>query len=503
LDKSKPSTHEDKSYRLLGFDTAGELFVHDEKILRGIYPEYETLYRNILETCEKNQFSTLGIVKTWEFNGTLSQDENFNLVLEHERIPFITYPHEWPATMLKDAALFHIGLFIQLEKYGLILKDWHPYNILFKNTDPVFIDFLSIIPIDALKNVDYLNPLHTPLFFGSIWDTHAKYLFEMYQRMYLPFILLPLELMVQKKYNQARKRMLQTTLNASTTTISPHEVFGFNIFKRVLFGERESIKKISLINRAHFSHKFFKFLIRELNHLDIKPASSDYVKYYELKNENFDFKPTAEWTNKQVVVYNTIQQLKPLTVLDVACNTGWFSILAAKNGCEVVAIDIDEASINWLYEYVKTEHLTILPLVIDITRSNEEIFPIVQNESIYQKRLTKSTPLIKSVENRLQCDMVLVLALIHHLALGQNMSFTQLFKILGILSKKYLILEFVPKNDDLIISDPDFFPAYKLDPNSFEWYTLENLVNELKKVFKTIEIVDSYPETRKLLICKK
>jgi SAM-dependent methyltransferase len=489
--------------RLIGFDTAGELFQDDEKILRGIYPEYESLYRDVLENCEKNNLFQYGIVNTAERKGFFDPEHTFNLLLEHERVPFITYPHEWSASMLKDAALFHIDLFIQLEKYGLTLKDWHSYNILFKNTEPIFIDFLSIIPIGNLEKEEYLNPPQVPLFFGRFWDTRSNFLYEMYRRMYVPYFLLPMTIMAQKKYKIARKRIFETTLNASNTTITPSEVFGINIVRRILFEVRKTLKKISLTESHQSKQKFFIKLRNELDHLDVQPPSSAYVNYYNLKNENFDFKPTADWTNKQLVVYNALQELKPQTVLDIACNTGWFSIVAANLGSSVVAVDIDESCVDKLYEYAKNEHLSILPLVIDITHATEDVFPLNQDELIYQKRMTHTTPLLISAERRLQCDMVLVLALIHHLVLGQNMDFNQIRKTLDPLSNKYLLIEFIAKTDNLIVEDPDFFPAFKANPDAFDWYTMENLMVELKTVFKTIDIVDSYPETRKLLICKK
>lgn len=502
IDINSPSHKHDKK-RLIGFDTAGELFQEDGKILRGIYPEYETLYTQIQAICEKHQLFSQGIVSTREFTGVLEHHENFHLILEHERIPFITYPHEWPASMLKDAAIFHVRLFALLEKNGLILKDWHPWNILFKDTTPVFVDFLSIIPGESLEKVDYLSPPRPPLFFGSFWDSRTKYLFEMYRRMYVPYFLLPLHMMAQKKYKKARSLMLKTTLNASTKVIRPREVFGFNVAGRLLYGGRETAKKIMLMQRSAGKQKFLDTLNSELKDLDVKAVESPYVKYYELKKENFDFTPSSGWTNKQVAVRDAIQKFRPATVLDIACNTGWFSILAAKNGCGVVAVDIDEACVDRLYEYAKTEHLPILPLVADITHSSEEVFPTAQKENIYQNRMCDTSPLLLSLEKRLPCDMVLCLALVHHLVLGQNMSFATLANILDALSKKYLVLEFVPKTDELIVGEPEFFPAYCSNPASFEGYTLENLTRELQKTFASIEIVNSSPDSRKLLICEK
>lgn len=72
--------------------------------------------------------------------------------------------------MLKDAALLHIDLFIRLGRHGLVFKDWHPYNILFKGTNPVFVDFGSIIPTDQLLNEAYLTPPRVTPPFGLLWQ---------------------------------------------------------------------------------------------------------------------------------------------------------------------------------------------------------------------------------------------------------------------------------------------------------------------------------------------
>jgi SAM-dependent methyltransferase len=491
------------STRLIGFDTAGELFLNEEKIYRKVFRNYVPLYRHVLEICRKNDLFEKGIVTTRELKDRGDLEPEFGLLLEHERIRFITYPHEWSASMLRDAAGFHIDLFGMLERYGLTLKDWHPYNVLFTFTEPVFVDFFSIIPIDDLEKEEYLSPPKPPAVFSWFWDTRSKYLFEMYRRMYIPYFLLPLTLMAQKRQGKARELLLATTLNASARVIAPGDVFEKRIVGRLRYEFREGLKKIYLCEGSVGKHNFFSRLLSEQQNLDVKPDSSAYVRYYELKNENFDVIPTPEWTNKQRAVNNAIQEFKPGTVLDIACNTGWFSILAAKNGCDVVAVDIDESCVDKLYEYAKNERLHILPLVLDISHAADEVFPSVEEGEPYHKRLTGRHPLIIAAEKRLQCDMVLILALVHHLVLGQNTSFSALLDIVNSLARHSLVLEFVPKDDELVVGDPDFFPAYRKNPGGFEWYTLENLVSELEKAFSTITIVDSYPETRKLLICKK
>ena len=489
--------------RLVGFDAASEVFFSQDKVIRGIYPGNGALYRKVLRTCEVHDLFRLGIVATRELNVNPYPDLHYELVLEHEKIPFISYPHEWTTSMLKDAALFHIDMYMKLGLHDLTIKDWHPLNILFKGTEPVFVDFASIIPIDNLQDEEYLTPPHVPAPFQHVWDTTSAYLYEMYQRMFVPYFLLPLYLMHQKSHKDARLRMFQTTLNASHSVISKSEVFRrFNI-ARIVYSTREVYKKFALIDQQRYKPRFLKMLRNEIEGLNVSPRTSAYSSYYNEKKENSDFEPSAQWTNKQIAIYDAIKQLKPKTVLDVACNTGWFSILAAKQGCQVVAIDIDEACVNTLYDRARREKISILPLVMDLSNLTPDVFPIKYENEQRRSLIASEAPILLSTEKRLKCEMVLALAIIHHLCLGQGKSFPDVIRILNPFCEKYLVLEFIDKEDELIRDEISFFPDYCKNKSDFEWYNIENLTSLLKKYFTYVEIKDSQPETRKILICKK
>lgn len=64
-------------------------------------------------------------------------------IVEHERVPFTSYPYEWPAEMLYAAAELTLDLAEKSLDDGLGLKDATPYNVLFKGPQPVFVDLLS------------------------------------------------------------------------------------------------------------------------------------------------------------------------------------------------------------------------------------------------------------------------------------------------------------------------------------------------------------------------
>jgi SAM-dependent methyltransferase len=230
---------------------------------------------------------------------------------------------------------------------------------------------------------------------------------------------------------------------------------------------------------------------------------SAYSSYYEDKNEAFASEPNAQWTNKQHGVHRALTTMKPRTVLDLGSNTGWFSMLAAKLGSSVVAVDLDEASIDRLFADARRENADILPLVANLVRPLPPLNAKIFADEPSLSRIGDAGPLIALPNERLKSEMVMALAIVHHLALGQSHPFDEIASILGGLAMKYLCVEFVELNDEMITSDRGFFPAYNASPVSFTWYSKENFISALRFQFDTIDEVPSHPETRTLLLCSR
>src|SRR5690606_22540322 len=71
---------------------------------------------------------------------TAGEEDSPEVVLRHERIPFISYPYEWTFSMLKDAARLHLDLLLAAVPEGIITKDGTAYNLQWRGAQPVFID---------------------------------------------------------------------------------------------------------------------------------------------------------------------------------------------------------------------------------------------------------------------------------------------------------------------------------------------------------------------------
>jgi SAM-dependent methyltransferase len=489
--------------RLVGFDTVGEPFAYGDRILRGIYRGHGASVRHILSVCQKHDLFAHGIVRTHELFESPVPHLDYEIVLEHERVPFVSYPHEWSASMFKVAALMHVALYERLAEHGLTLKDWHPLNILFSGTRPVFVDFTSIVPIDSLASEPHLKDSVPPKWFGGMWDATSKAVYEMYRLMYEPYFGLPLAMMDRGHQAKARQRIYETTLNTGDDVITRREVFGDSLLRRILYELDNRRLQLTLRDRTKEKRPFFRAVRQSIARRKASLKGSAYSSYYEDKNEAFSPEPSEAWTNKQHGVYEALVQLKPATVLDLGSNTGWFSMLAAKLGSAVVAVDLDEASIDRLFAEARREGMDILPLVANLVRPLPALKAKTFANEPSLSLIGEGNDVVTPPDTRLQCEMVIALAIVHHLALGQGHSFDEIAAIFDRLATKYLCVEFVDIQDPMVTGERTFFPAYNSAPDNFTWYAKENFIAALKWHFNDIEEVQSHPETRTLLICRK
>jgi len=121
---------------------------------------------------------------------------------------------------------------------------------------------------------------------------------------------------------------------------------------------------------------------------------------------------------------------------------------------------------------------------------------------ILNSRIKGEAPLLLAAQKRLKCDLVLALAMIHHLTLGMGMDFEAAIGLLASFSEKYLVIEFVVKEDPLIVGEPDFFKAFFHNPHGFDWYTQQGCHEVLSRHYHKVEVAD-LTGSRVLFICSQ
>jgi len=422
-------------------DPSGIVLKYNGRILRLVKIEQEQHLRKMVEIpvihqlIKSRSIPATDILPEKEFKrleNELSslrhvQFSDFALCLEHEAIPFPSYPYEWAPEMLHCAAEFTLDICLKILNQNLGLKDATPYNILFRGTNPVFVDFLSFETRDPTD---------------QIWTPYAQF---------VRTFLLPLLV------NQQNKIPLNQIFLNKADGLEPENVYqlmsGYKLIKPSVFtlvtlptlfsrlpqsDQNESMiyqrKKAPSKEMAKFIlEHILKGLQKHVRRLMPKQNKSKWTDYFR-KEESYS---KDEFKTKEKIVLRLLQQLKPKKLLDVGCNTGHFSILAAQNNASVVAIDSDSAVIGTLWREARKSSLDILPLVVEICRPSPSIG---WDNAEYLSFIKRSKGVF---------DTVLMLAVIHHMSVTSRIPFEAIAKKSSELTTRHLIIEFVSPEDPM------------------------------------------------------
>lgn len=428
-------------------DGAGKVFWWKGEVFRAIRTGYDKFYRDLSSNEHIHSLFEAGLVPAEVTEYTL---DDYPLVLRHKRIPHISYCMEWSSEMLKDAAIMTCNLSMKLLELGLTIKDAHPWNVLFHAGRPFFVDWGSIVPTNSQPQPTW------PYIEFRAW------------------FLCPLYLM------SAGRNDLAHTLLSETVNPPLYDDIIRLLFMRIpvihelrfILADRKARIKNNTLDQG-----FFYELDKMIRSITIATNKTEWTDYEG--SDKYPLTPSNEWPTRINTIYTLLQKTKPRTLLDIGCNRGWYSKLAIQQGIEVISIDIDESSINSLYDYTKQTNCSILPLILDFCRPT----PPHGLVNSYQDATT-----------RLRAEMVFALAVTHHLVFKRNLSFEAIAKQLSEFTEKWLIVEFVPA-DDIHVS--------KWICDQYTWYTIENFIKALKKYYHQVEITESSPSPRKLLLCSK
>jgi precorrin-6B methylase 2 len=358
------------------------------------------------------------------------------LVLTHERIPVVSYPYEWSFSMLRDAALLQLDLHLAALDEGFGLKDATPYNVLFRGARPVFVDVGSFEPLRpgepwigyrqfcqlylyplllaAYRGVDFRPWLRGSL--GGITPADASRLFGLRDL---------LRAGVATHVHLHARAVAATAGRPSDARAALRDAgFGVELVRANLRGLRRLVAGLRpRTGRTAWSH-----------YVEALPYTADE------REEKRAFVRAAAGTRRWRVAW------------DVGANTGEYSRLVAEHADAVVALDADTAAIDRLYLALGQEAAQrIVPLALDVADA-----PAGLGWRGRERR---------ALESRAKPELVLALALLHHLAIGGNVPLTELVAWLADLGGD-VVVEFVHREDPmvrrLLSGRPDRFPDYDL-----------------------------------------
>jgi len=367
-----------------------------------------------------------------EIDRTHAVSDDAYKILEPEVVPFISYPYEWSFSQLKQAALTTLEIQKQALDYGMSLKDCSAYNIQFNKGKPVLIDTLSFEKVSE----------------GRPWVAY---------RQFCQHFLAPLALMsfVDVRLNQLLRVHLDgIPLDLASSLLPFRTHFRFSLLSHLHLhakSQRHFADKRVEVRDRRMSQRAFLGLIDSLESgiraLKWKVPDTAWSDYYA--SSNYD---EVALLHKKQIVSEILDRLapRPRHLWDLGANNGLFSRLASDRKILTIAFDMDASCVERNYrDCLQRNETHLLPLLLDLTNPSPDLGWENREWSSFFRRGP--------------AEAVLALALVHHLAIANNVTLCQVAQLFARLGET-LIIEFVPKSDSqvqrLLSTREDIFPDY-------------------------------------------
>lgn len=406
-------------------DPAGQLLLTEHYALRRVHPAAVE---------ETKAFLASSLCANLERSGNLVSTElahhalephaqHGELWLKHPRIEPISYPWEWTAAQWRAAAELTLHIADQSIDAGWTLKDATPLNVLFTGPKPIFVDVLSferrdpkssvwlaygqfvrtfLLPLIAAKFLKW--PLQSTLFPRDGYEPAMLYKALPWWRRFAPdlFDVVTLATLAERSSGHSHQKP------KPSADVDPE------LAKYIL-------------------HKRIGRLTRQLRNVTETARTSQWSAYTQSASH---YQPD-DISHKQEFVRSALNRLRPSNVLDIGANTGTYSLIASAAGAKVVAIDNDEAAIETLWCTAAQRNQPITTLAANIARPTPATGWKNQEQLSLLDRLTN------------KFNLVLMLAVIHHLILREQLPLTHIAELCASLTRQWLILEWVPPSDPM------------------------------------------------------
>ncbi|MBN1589115.1 MAG: class I SAM-dependent methyltransferase [Pirellulales bacterium] len=448
-------------------DPCGSVFYHEGNVYRAVDDETFALVERLeadgllASLIASGRLIDTSIVRPLEADfDVLREIASGRRVLRHRAVPFVSYPCEWTFSMLADAAAEQLALQLRLLEHGYSLKDASAYNTQFLGAQAVFIDVPSIeVPARA-----------------DLWIAYGQFC-----RMFLfPLLLGRYRAVDTKGYflshiDGMEVEQVYRTLGAAT---SLRPILLVDVFLQRLLQKRGA-DSVRLARAGHgtasngaASVAAQQFNLRRLSRkIDALAASRRWPSRWSRYAAANSYSPDAE-EEKASFVEAVMRRHRPRAVLDVGCNTGRYSRIAVHAGARTVAIDSDHDCVDRLYRQARDEGLDLLPVWMDVANPTP-------GTGFRNSERTSFLDRVHGGPTRF--DLVLALALVHHLLVVSRIPLPEISRLLADLTEQWLVVEFIP------VDDPMFQRLLALRENIYTHVTQEHF----EQVFSTDFRIDA------------
>ena len=377
-------------------------------------------------------------------------------VIEHDRIPFLSYPYEWPFALLKKAARFHLNLQIKLLDAGITLSDATAYNVQFLGVRPVLIDLLS------------LRPYHE----GELWMGHHQFM----QQFLHPLLL---DALGGIPFNSWYRGNLDGIYRRDLLRCIPfRKRLSRRVFKQITLPqmieqeqELNAKEQTGKVAPAKLEKSSLRGLLADLERWvsELAPATVSGTIWADYqKTRTYD---RTEVNEKRRSIEDFVRTHRPKKILDIGCNAGEFSEVALRAGCEsAIGFDLDAGALHLACDRADRNGLNLLPLRMDLLNpSPGSGWNFAERKSLSERMAAAGSP-----------DAILALAVIHHLSIAGNVPLDQAVHWLVTLAPKGVI-EFVHKSDETVQK------MLRFREDIFEDYSEEKFVASLESCSRILE----------------
>lgn len=415
-------------------DPSGFVFLRDGAVHRQVDGSYAEHYDHLMGSGLYQALVDAGLLVP-HVELSAEPTDGAHRVLRPRQVPFISYPYEWCFGQLRDAALTTLRIGELALDHGMSLRDASAYNIQFLDGRPVLIDTLSF----------------------ETWQEGAPWVAY---RQFCQHFLAPLALMslVDIRLGQLLRIHLDGVpldLAARLLPASTHLRPGLqlHVHSHAKSQARHAADPAAGTGTGRFSERAYRGLLDSLRSIVEKlrwePGGTEWADYAEAGDSYSE----AALGLKEKLVADFLDEVTPSTVFDLGANTGSFSRLASERGAVTVAFDSDPSAVEAGYRRVSADGDTrLLPLLCDLVNPS----PGIGWQHAERDSLTDRGP----------ADCVLALALLHHLAISNNVPLRRVADLCRALGE-WLIVEFVPKSDakvaTLLATREDIFSDYTVE----------------------------------------
>lgn len=342
--------------------------------------------------------------------------------LEHRALYFPCYPHEITALQLYDAAVLTLAVARTAMENGWMIKDASAWNVLFEHGRPVFCDILSFERLDDTgiwqAYGQFFRHFITPLLLYRSAGVQPSTWFVLHRDGVEPEAARPML--------RGWRRWRQPALEAVTLP--------------TLFGRRGTAsvhkKPAAAGNPALSVFLFGRMLSRLERHVEaLQPVGRARPTKWENYEDERDHYTSSDVSGKTTFVAAMVARADIATVLDLGCNAGEFSKVAAAAGKSVVAADFDPGALSRLYAQLREQTLSISPILLDIGRPTPAVGWMNGEVDSFMARA------------RGQFDCILALGLVHHLLVSERASLTMILEFFLALDPGFLLVEWIEPDD--------------------------------------------------------